>query len=80
MNYAAYLLSGDAENWWKSTKLMMEAAHEEITRDSFKRKFLNKYFPESVRDRLGEDFLKLRQGSMTIGEYAAKFESLSRYF
>lgn len=57
---------------------MMEAAQQEIIWEAFREKFLDKYFPLSAR--IGDDFLKLRQGNMTIREYAAKFESLSRYF
>ena len=80
VSYATYLLLGDAEYWWRSTRLMMEANNQEITWETFREKFLDKYFPISARTKLGDDFLKVRQGNMTIGEYAAKFESLSRYF
>jgi hypothetical protein len=78
--YATYQLRGDAEYWWKSAKRIAEAAQEVITWDVFQRKFLERYFHQSARTKLGDDFLKLRQGNMSIGEYAAKFESLSRYF
>ncbi|KAK2436154.1 cleavage and polyadenylation specificity factor subunit [Trifolium repens] len=77
---ATYQLSGGSEYWWKSTSLMMEAAHEEINWVSFKRKFLAKYFPGTARERYGEEFLRLRQGGMNIEAYAKKFESLSRFF
>ncbi|WJX29984.1 hypothetical protein P8452_18571 [Trifolium repens] len=77
---ATYQLSGGSEYWWKSTSLMMEAAHEEINWENFKRKFLAKYFPETARERYGEEFLKLRQGGMNVEVYANKFESLSRFF
>ncbi|KAK2436442.1 hypothetical protein QL285_021436 [Trifolium repens] len=77
---ATYQLSGGSEYWWKSTSLMMEAAHEEINWVSFKRNFLAKYFPETARERYGEEFLRLRQGGMNVEAYAKKFESLSRFF
>jgi len=35
--------------------------------------FLEKYFPEDVRNKKEMEFLELRQGSMTVAEYAAKF-------
>nr|XP_004497962.1 uncharacterized protein LOC101488869 [Cicer arietinum] len=78
VKYATYLLLGGVEYWWRSTRFLMGPAHEEVNWESFKRKFLDKYFLMSTRTKLGDDFLKLRQGSMTMGEYAAKFESLSR--
>jgi len=80
VNYATYMLLGDAEYWWRSTRSLMRSAHEEVNWESFKGKFFDKYFPMSTRTRLGDDFLKLHQGNMTVGEYAAKFESLSRHF
>jgi hypothetical protein len=80
VNYATYLLLGDAEYWWKNAKSMLENAQEEITWEVFQTKFLERYFPQSARTKLGDDFLKLRQGNMTVGAYAARFETLSRYF
>jgi hypothetical protein len=77
---ATYQLSGGSEYWWKNTSLMMEAAHEEINWENFKRKFLAKYFPETARERYGEEFLKLQQGGTNVEAYAKKFESLSRFF
>ncbi|MCI88564.1 gag polyprotein, partial [Trifolium medium] len=51
----------------------MEGAYEEFNWA----KFLAKYFPETARERYGEEYLKLRQGSMNVEAYAKKFESLS---
>ncbi|MCI92846.1 GRAS family transcription factor, partial [Trifolium medium] len=45
----------------------------------FKREFWVKYFPADVRNRKVVEFLELKQGNMTVAEYAAKFESLSAF-
>ncbi|XP_027341023.1 uncharacterized protein LOC113854297 [Abrus precatorius] len=50
-----------------------------ITWTLFQERFLEKYFPEDVRENKEMEFLTLTQGSMNVGEYAAKFEELSRY-
>ncbi|XP_073222355.1 uncharacterized protein [Cicer arietinum] len=42
--------------------------------------FLIKYFPEDIRNRKEMEFVKLEKGNMSVAEYAAKFEELSRYF
>uniref|UniRef100_A0A1S3DWK0 ATP-dependent RNA helicase glh-1-like n=1 Tax=Cicer arietinum TaxID=3827 RepID=A0A1S3DWK0_CICAR len=42
--------------------------------------FLIKYFPEDIRNRKEMEFVKLEQGNMSVAEYAAKFEELSRYY
>ncbi|XP_073222363.1 uncharacterized protein [Cicer arietinum] len=39
--------------------------------------FLIKYFPEDIRNRKEMEFVKLKQGNMSVAEYAAKFEELS---
>ncbi|WJX28163.1 hypothetical protein P8452_16916 [Trifolium repens] len=77
---ATYQLQGSSEYWWGNTRLIMEAAYEKINWENFKRRFLAKYFPETARERYGEEFLQLRQGGMNVEAYAKKFESLSRYF
>ncbi|MCI49177.1 GRAS family transcription factor, partial [Trifolium medium] len=43
----------------------------------FKRELWMKYFPADVRNMKVVEFLELKQGNMTIAEYAVKFESLS---
>ncbi|KAK2370458.1 cleavage and polyadenylation specificity factor subunit [Trifolium repens] len=77
---ATYQLLGGSEFWWRNARLIMENAYEEINWENFKRRFLAKYFPETARERYGEEFLRLRQGSMNVEAYSKKFESLSRFF
>jgi len=43
------MLTEEAEHWWASMKLVMEEKREQITWEAFKKKFLFKYFPDSVR-------------------------------
>jgi len=41
---------------------------------------LEKYFHEDVRNKKEMEFLELKQGNMTVAEYATKLEELVRYF
>ncbi|KAK2368783.1 cleavage and polyadenylation specificity factor subunit [Trifolium repens] len=77
---ATYQLQGSSEYWWGNTRLLMGNVDEEVNWENFKRRFLAKYFPETARERYGEEFLQLRQGGIKVEAYAKKFESLSRYF
>ncbi|WJX83395.1 hypothetical protein P8452_66060 [Trifolium repens] len=77
---ATYQLLGSSEYWWRNTRRIMENVHEELSWENFKRRFLAKYFPETARERYGEEFLRLRQAGMNVEAYAKKFESLSRFF
>ncbi|XP_058219243.1 uncharacterized protein LOC131329855 [Rhododendron vialii] len=50
-----------------------------MTFAEFETLFLDKYFPTSLRLAKEQEFLNLKQGTMTVTQYAAKFEELSRY-
>ncbi|XP_027364444.1 uncharacterized protein LOC113871551 [Abrus precatorius] len=76
---SVFMLEGEVENWWHGTQQLMMVAGEVVTWEAFQRKFLEKYFPENVRRAKETEFMYLRQGNMTVGEYAAKFEALSEY-
>nr|ABD28305.1 RNA-directed DNA polymerase (Reverse transcriptase) [Medicago truncatula] len=44
------------------------------------REFLRRYFPEDVRGKKEIEFLELKQGNMSVTEYAAKFVELSKFY
>ena len=79
MRLVEYVLMGEAEHWWDQQRRGLEAANELISWDLFKTRFLGKYFPENVRREKEVAFLELKQGSLSVGEYAAQFEDLIRY-
>ncbi|XP_058223204.1 uncharacterized protein LOC131332910 [Rhododendron vialii] len=70
-------LKGEARYWWD----LMEATHTiaTMTFDEFETLFLDKYFPTPLRLVKEQEFLNLKQGTMIVTQYAAKFEELSRY-
>ena len=41
--------------------------------------FMGKYFPDTVRHVKAQEFLELRQGTMTVMEYVAIFTELTRF-
>ena len=50
-----------------------------ITWELFKTTFLEIFFPSEMREAKVEEFINLKQGSMTVREYTLKFVKLSRY-
>ncbi|XP_058185737.1 uncharacterized protein LOC131302964 [Rhododendron vialii] len=74
---ATYQLKGEARYWWD----LMEAtrAIATMTFAEFETLFLDKYFPMPLRLAKEQELLNLKQGTMTIIQYAAKFKELSRY-
>ena len=40
---------------------------------------MGKYFPDTARQAKAQEFLKLKQGTMTVMEYVARFTKLARF-
>ena len=47
--------------------------------EEFRELFMGKYFPASVRHEKACEFLELKQGTMIVLEYMAKFTELARF-
>ena len=77
VDLATYLFDGEADHWWESVKRRRDISA--LTWGEFDQIFQDKYFPESVKDRMKADFLTLRQGSTIMVEYERRFTELSRY-
>ncbi|XP_058223132.1 uncharacterized protein LOC131332840 [Rhododendron vialii] len=72
-----YQLKGEVRYWWD----LMEVTHAiaTMTFAEFETLFLDKYFPTPLRLAKEQEFLNLKQGTMIVTQYAAKFKELSRY-
>nr|KYP31176.1 hypothetical protein KK1_048763 [Cajanus cajan] len=57
---------------------MMESKDMVVDWDYFKRVFLEKYFPDSVRYAKEAEFMRLQQGNMSVSKYAMRFKQLAR--
>ena len=50
-----------------------------MTWEEFRDLFMDKSFPASTRYTKAREFLELRQGTMTVLEYVAKFTELAHF-
>ena len=75
--FATFFLKGEANYWWESTKGRVET--EIVPWDRFKVLFFENYFSQSLKDRMEIKFLDLKQGDLTVTQYTAKFNELSRF-
>src|ERR1051325_9735184 len=78
--YGTHKLSKEGDDWWVETRQRLEVAGEEVTWEVFRREFLRKYYPEDVRGKKEIEFLTLRQGNMSITDYAAKFIEMAKFY
>jgi len=74
-----YVLREEANVWWKNAKLRLGPGGMAIPWAMFKREFLVKYFPVDVKNKKVVEFMELKQGNMTVADYAVKFETLCAF-
>ena len=74
---ATFQLEGESQVWWNLIKTSRDL--EEMTWEEFRGLFMEKYFSASARHTKAREFLELRQGTMTVLEYMAKFIELARF-
>ncbi|RDX76402.1 hypothetical protein CR513_43605, partial [Mucuna pruriens] len=80
VTFGTYVLVEEAEHWWENICACMEAKGQAIIWENFKRIFLEKCFPEDIKNKKEMEFLELKQGNMSMENYSAKFDELLRYF
>ena len=72
---AAFQLEGKARVWWNWAKTPRDL--EAMTWAEFHDLFMGKYFPDTARHAKAQEFLELKQGTMTVMEYLARFTELA---
>ncbi|XP_024026992.1 uncharacterized protein LOC112093198 [Morus notabilis] len=76
VEFAVYKMEGLANTWWKQVKRRMDVTG--LTWEQFETLFNEQYFPQSYREEKALEFMSLLQGDMSVREYEAKFNDLSR--
>ena len=73
----AFQLEGEAQIWWNWANTSRDL--EEMTWTEFQELFMGKYFPDIARHPKAQEFLELKQGTMTAMDYMARFTELARF-
>lgn len=70
MIFASQMMKGPSARWWESASTLL--TNQGVLKDweHFKNTFLDKYFPSSLRTQKEFEFQQLRQGNMSVVEYA----------
>ena len=71
---AAFQLEGEAHVWWKWARTSRDL--EAMTWAEFQELFMGTYFPETAK---AQEFLELKQGTMTGMDYVTRFTELARF-
>ncbi|XP_070057674.1 uncharacterized protein [Nicotiana tomentosiformis] len=77
--FTTFQLKEAAYRWWRAYELgsLVEAASLSWTR--FSEMFLREFVPQTLQDAWRAVFEQLRQGIMSVSEYAFRFNDLSRH-
>ncbi|KAA0037398.1 reverse transcriptase [Cucumis melo var. makuwa] len=75
---ATFLLQKEAEGWWKSI-LAMHSDTRPLDWQTFRGIFEDKYYPNTCCEAKRDEFLGLKQGSLSVAEYKRKYTELSWY-
>jgi hypothetical protein len=76
--YVSGQLYGLASDWWDNY-LKNHGDPEGIEWQEFKDNFITQYVPDEIMRFRRKEFLRLKQGAMTVSEYHDKFIQMSRY-
>ncbi|XP_070029355.1 uncharacterized protein [Nicotiana sylvestris] len=79
VSFTAFQLRGAAYQWWQAYELDSPAEAASLTWTQFSDIFLREYVPQILKDAWRVEFEHLRQGTMTVSEYAVYFTDLDRH-
>ena len=74
---AAFQLEGESQVWWKWARTSRDL--EAMTWVEFQELFMGKYFPNTARHAKAQEFLELKQGTMNVMKYVARFTELAHF-
>ena len=72
---ATFQLEGESQVWWDWVKTSRDL--EAMTWAEFNELIMGKYFSAITRHAKAQEFLELKQGTITVMEYVAKFTELA---
>ncbi|XP_027122132.1 uncharacterized protein [Coffea arabica] len=79
VSFATFQFEGPARAWWNVVKAKWERERTPWTWINFTREFNEKYLPPMVQEKREDDFIRLRQGALSVAEYETQFTKLSRF-
>ena len=69
VNFAVFQFEGPTRTWWNIIRAKWEREGTAWTWLNFIREFNEKYLPPIVQEKREDDFIKLRQGTLSVSEY-----------
>ena len=77
--FGKFQLEGPATSWWRITEEKWNQKDRPHNWDEFLGEFRKKYISVVLREKREEEFVYLKQRTMSVMEYEEKFTRLSKY-
>ena len=74
---ASWQLQDEASAWWET--ITVDKPKDEFSWEKFKEVFEKRYLPSAGICRMYQEFMDLKQGSLSFEEYLNRFNELSRF-
>ncbi|XP_027156758.1 uncharacterized protein LOC113757878 [Coffea eugenioides] len=79
VSFAAFQFEGVVRAWWDVIRRKWERAQTPWIWKNFTREFNEKFLPSLIQEKREDEFIKLRQRTLSVAEYEGKFTNLSKY-
>ncbi|XP_071901054.1 uncharacterized protein [Coffea arabica] len=79
VTFAAFQFEGAARSWWNLIRVNWDRNHIPRTWANFTLEFNAKFLPPLIQEKREDDFIKCRQGAVSVTEYEIQFTKLSRF-
>ena len=79
VQFAIFQFEGPARAWCNVIRAKWESEGVAWTWVNFVLEFNEKYLPPIVQEKREDDFIKLRQGTLSVSEYETQFTKLSKF-
>jgi hypothetical protein len=79
IKFATFHLCGPTKDWWTRVQEVWEKSGMDWSWRIFMLVFRAEFIPQWMVEKIDDEFQNLRQGGMTVAQYAAEFNSLSKY-
>ena len=79
VSFGRFQLEGPAKAWWRVVDKRWKAERTPRTWAIFLMEFRKKFIPEVTKEKREEEFMSLKQKSLTVAQYELQFTRLSKY-
>ena len=80
VNFTIFQFEGMACSWWNVVSAKWEREQTLWTWANFEREFNVKFLPSMIQEKREDDFIKLKQGLLSVVEYEEQFTKLFKFF